>query len=156
MLKITELSKESAPRSFWAGNDKVVRSGSGRPDKTIVDLSTSKNEKSRKLTRMPNIGAIEESNFLIPDAKKAFNHLWLAFIKAPILRHFDPESHIRIKTKALRYAINGVLNQLNLGSHTPLNQWHPIAYFSRKMIPAKTQYKTHNVEVLAIVAAFKT
>ena len=34
--------------------------------------------------RVPNIGAIEEPNFLISDAKKAFNHLRLAFIEASI------------------------------------------------------------------------
>ena len=33
---------------------------------------------------------------------------------------------------------------------------HPVAYFSRKMIPAETQYNTHNGELLAIVEAFKT
>ena len=31
-----------------------------------------------------NIGATRELNFLIPNAKKAFNHLQLAFIKAAI------------------------------------------------------------------------
>ena len=36
------------------------------------------------------------------------------------------------------------------------SQWHPIAYFSRKIIPAETQYKTHDTELLAIVKAFKT
>ena len=113
---------------------------------------------------MPNIGATGEPNFLTPDAKKAFNHLRLAFIEAPILRHFDPESHIRIETDASGYAIGGVLSQLNLDSDAPPNdsnksdfdQWHPVAYFSRKMIPVETRYKTHNAELLAIVEAFKT
>ena len=115
---------------------------------------------------MPNIEATGEPNFLTPDAKKAFNHLRLAFIEAPILRHFDPESHIRIETDASGYAIGGVLSQLNLDSDAPPNnsnsnrsdfgQWHPVAYFSRKMISAKTWYKTHNAELLAIVEAFKT
>ena len=35
-------------------------------------------------------------------------------------------------------------------------QWHPVAYFSRKMIPAETRYKTHNAELLAIVEVFTT
>ena len=105
---------------------------------------------------MPNIGATGEPNFLTPDAKKAFNHLRLAFIEAPILRHFDPESHIRIETDVSGYAIGGVSSQLNLDSHAPSNQWHPVAYFSRKMIPAETRYETHDAELLAIVEAFKT
>ncbi len=37
-----------------------------------------------------------------------------------------------------------------------IGQWHPVAFFSRKMILAETWYKTHNQELLAIVEAFKT
>ena len=162
MLKTTGSSKTLASRAFRAGNNEVVGVGGGRADEIIVDLS--KNEKSRKLTRVPNIGATGKPNFLTPDAKKAFNHLRLAFIEAPILRHFDPESHIRIETDASGYAIGGVLSQLNLDSDAPPNdsnksdfgQWHPVAYFSRKMIPAETRYETHDAELLAIVEAFKT
>ena len=47
-------------------------------------------------------------------------------------------------------------SQLNLDSHASLNQWYLVAYFSKKMIPAKTRYETHDVELLAIVEAFKT
>ena len=39
---------------------------------------------------------------------------------------------------------------------TDLGQWHPVAFFSRKMIPAEIQYETHNGELLAIVKVFKT
>ena len=89
MLKTTGSSKESALRAFRAGNDEVVGGGGGRADETVVNLS--KNEKSKKSTRVSNVGATGEPNFLNPDAKKAFNHLRLAFIEAPILRHFDPD-----------------------------------------------------------------
>ena len=108
MLKTIRSSEELAPRAFRAGNDKVVGGGGGRAGETVVNLS--KNEKSRKSTYMPNIKATGESNFLTPNVKKAFNHLQLAFIKAPILQHFDLESHIRIKTNASGYAIGGVLS----------------------------------------------
>ena len=50
--------------------------------------------------------------FLTPDARTAFNCLWLAFTEAPILWHFDLEYHIWIEIDALRYAIGGVLSQL--------------------------------------------
>ena len=143
ILKTTGSSEESAPRAFRTGNDEVVGSGN-RADETVVN--SSKNEKSKKSTHVPNIGATGEPNFLTSDAKKAFNHLRLVFIKALILRHFDPESHIRIETDASGYAIGGVLSQLNLDSDAPPNdsnksdfgQWHPVAYFSRKMILAET------------------
>ena len=115
---------------------------------------------------MPNIGATGKPNFLIPNAKTAFNYLRLTFIEVLTLRHFDLESHIRIEIDASGYAIGGVLSQLNLDSDAPPNdsnsdksdfgQWHPVAYFSRKMIPAETRYKTHDAELLAIVEAFKT
>ena len=47
-------------------------------------------------------------------------------------------------------SLDGVVTKTNLG------QWHLIAFFSRKMIPAETWYKTHDGELLAIVEAFKT
>ena len=50
-----------------------------------------KNNKSKNSTCMPNIGATEEPNLLFLNAKKAFNHLRLAFIEFPILQHFNPE-----------------------------------------------------------------
>ena len=164
ILKTTKSSEELALRAFKAGNNEVV-GGDNRIDKTVIDLSKSKNEKSRKLTYMPNIGATREPNFLTPNAKKVFNYLRLAFIKALILRHFDLESHIRIEIDGSGYAIGRVLNQLNLNSDTSPNdlnlksdfsQWHPIAYFSRKRIFAKIQYKTHNAELLVIIKIFKT
>ena len=52
------------------------------------------------------------SNYLTPDAKKAFDQLRQAFTKAPILQHFDPEQYIRVETDASGHAIGGVLSQL--------------------------------------------
>ena len=56
-----------------------------------------------------------------------------------------------------------MLNQLASGTRpdrivmkTDLDQWNPIAFFSRKMIPANAWYETHDGELLAIVEAFKT
>ena len=91
--------------------------------------------------------------FLTSTAKKNFPKLRQAFIKAPILHHFDPEQYIRIETNASGYAIGGILSQLTSDN---LNQWHLVAFFLRKMIPAKTRYETHNSELLAIVEVFKT
>ena len=50
------------------------------------------------------------------------------------------------------HAIDAVLSQLSNDS----GRWYLMAYFSCKMIPAKTQYETHNAELLAIVGAVKT
>ena len=92
------------------------------------------------------------SNYLIPNAKKAFDQLCQAFTKVPILQHFDPEQYIWFETDVFGHAIGGLLSQLTNDS----GQWHLVAYYSWKMIPAKTQYKTHHGELLAIVEAFKT
>ena len=94
-----------------------------------------------------------KSDFLTSGARKAFTELRQAFIKAPILHHFDLKCHIRVETDASGYAIGGVLSQL---TSDDLGRWHPVAFFSRKMIPAETRYETHDGELLAIVEAFKT
>ena len=143
-MKAIESSKESALKLFRVVNNEVVGDGSSRANETIRNSS-------RKLTRMPNIRATREPNFLTSDTKKTFNHLRLAFIKALILQHFDLKSYIQIKTNALGYAIGRVLSQLNLNSDTSPNdlnldkfdfgQWHPVAYFSSKMIPGRSDTK---------------
>ena len=70
---------------------------------------------------MPSIRAIRKPIFLISNAKKAFNYLKQAFIKASILEHFDLKSYIWIKINISGYIIGGVLNQLNLDSNALLN-----------------------------------
>ena len=85
MLKITKSFEKLALKVFKAGNNRVDRDGGGKANETIVDLFKSKNEKSRKPAREPNIGATKESIFLIFDAKNIFKHLRQAFIKALIL-----------------------------------------------------------------------
>ena len=65
------------------------------------------------------------SNYLTPNAKRAFDQLRQAFTKAPILQHFDPEQYIRIETDASGHTISGVLSQLT----NDLGQWHLVAYF---------------------------
>ena len=44
---------------------------------------------------------------------------------------------------------NRVVTKANLG------QWHPVPFFSRKIIPTETWYKTYNGKLFAIVKAFK-
>ena len=53
----------------------------------------------------------------------------------------------------LGYDIGKVLSQLTLNN---LDQWYLVAYYPQKMILAKTWYKTHDSEFLAIFEAFKT
>ncbi len=111
-------------------------------------------------------------DLLTSKAKKTFIHLRKAFTKAPILRYFNPECHIWIETDALGYAIGGILSQMTSDQHfsghethkdpnsdfpkSEISQWHPVAFFSWKMILAETRYKTYDKELLAIIDTFKT
>ena len=46
-------------------------------------------------------------------AKRAFTRLQNAFIGAPLLRHFDPNLPIRLKTDASKFVVAGILTQLD-------------------------------------------
>ena len=68
-----------------------------------------------------NIKNTRKPYFLTSKAIKTFNHLQLAFIKAPILQYFDLESYIWIKTGVSGYGIDRVLNELKLDFNTLSN-----------------------------------
>ena len=177
MLKTTG-SSGSAP-SMLEAEDEVVGGDGGRADEMARNLSKSKKSKNEKseIPTCTNIRVTGKPTFLTPNVREAFNQLRQAFTKAPIFRHIDPKCHIWIETNAFGYVISGVLSQLTSDQVTfdqvtsgsklnsakskvstkfDSNQWYPVAYFSRKMMPAEIQYKTQNAELLAIVEAFKT
>ena len=133
----------------------------------LSKFGKSKGEKSIKPSKSRNSSNFNTKNckpsFLTPKARSAFNCLRLAFTKAPILWHFDPECHIWIETGALGYAISSILSHLASGTspdwvvtNADLGQWHSIVFFSRKMIFIETYYKTHDGKLLAIVKTLKT
>ena len=63
-------------KKFKANANKIVDGRNNKANETIVNLSNkSKNNKSRKLTHMPNIGAIEKPTFFTLNVKKALSHL---------------------------------------------------------------------------------
>ena len=80
-----------------------------------------KNNKFRNLTRVSNIEATKKTTFLNFNAKKVFNYLKQMFIKALIFWYFDLKNCIWIETIALSYAINRMLNQLNINLNVLLN-----------------------------------
>ncbi len=107
--------------------------------------------KKSKAFRAKNLSS-QSGSFLTFEARKAFIKLRQAFVEAPILNHFDPKRHIRIETDVSGYAIGRILSQL---TSDDLGRCHPVAFFSRKMIPVETRYETYDGELLAIVKAFK-
>lgn len=84
-------------------------------------------------------------------AQEAFEETKRCFVDAPVLAHFDPSRDSQLETDASGYAISGIYSQKQDDG-----QWHPVAFYSRKLISAETRYETHDLEMLAIVDAFKT
>ena len=91
------------------------------------------------------------------EAQKVFKRLKNTFSSVPVLQHFDPSKPICIEMDALRFAITGILSQLGdpIPGRWSDTHWHPVAFWSRKMIPAECNYDTHDKELLAIVKTFK-
>ena len=83
-------------------------------------------------------------------ADRAFEELREAFIKAPLLMHFNPERKIRVETDASGFGIAGIMSQPNNE-----NYYRPIAFWLRKMIPAEQNYEIYDQELLAIVKVFE-
>ena len=69
--------------------------------------------------------------------------------KAPVLRHYDPALPITVETDASDYALGAILSQEENGVT------RPVAFASRKMLPAELNYPVHDKEFLAIFYAFK-
>jgi transposase InsO family protein len=80
-------------------------------------------------------------------AEKAKRTLCDAFATAPVLRHYQPELPSRLETDASIQGIAGIFSQLQDNGN-----WHPVAFWSRKLIPAEKNYHTYDLELLAIVA----
>ena len=91
ILKITRLFY-LALKTFRADNDKIVEAGDSKTNETIVNLSNK--SKNKQFENQTYIKAIKKSICLTFNVKKIFNYLKQAFIKAPILWHFDLKSHI--------------------------------------------------------------
>ncbi len=64
--------------------------------------------KKAEASRAKNLG--QSGSFFTADARRTFTELRQAFVKAPILNHFEPERHIRIQTDASGDAIGGILS----------------------------------------------
>ena len=175
MLKTTGSTGSAAnPKEIKGevGGDSMVDNSivrGGKATNPIKGKNQAKTTKSKILVKSKNYDFPKSrtekagTGFFNPKTRLAFTQLRQAFVKAPIFHHFDPESHIRIKTDVLGYAIGDILSQLSSGTRpdrvvtkNDLGQWHLVAFFSRKMISLETWYETYNGELLAIVKAFKT
>jgi hypothetical protein len=81
--------------------------------------------------------------------QEAFETLKKAIINGPILIHPDPNLPYVVATDASGYAIGAMLGQ-DQGKGI-----QPIAFLSKKMLPAERNYPVHEQELLAIICALK-
>ena len=79
------------PKALKTDENEIISNSGDRIYKTVINSS-------KNLIHIPIIEAIEEFIFLIFNIKKILNYLKQAFIKVPILQHFDLKSHIWIAT----------------------------------------------------------
>ena len=84
-------------------------------------------------------------------AMEAFKALKEAFTSARLLRYFNENKPMRVKTDTSAFAIGGILTQqFEVDSHL---HWLLVAYYSKKLLDTETRYGTGEQELLAIVEA---
>jgi RNase H-like domain found in reverse transcriptase len=81
-----------------------------------------------------------------PQAEGAFKHLKSAFTSVPILRHFDPSRPTILEADASDHALEAVISQV-----AEDGTLYPVAFHSRKFLPAEQNYEIYDKEMLAIV-----
>ncbi len=116
MLKTTSAAGPANPEQGGQGiqmEDQGEKEPAQKSPKGQKGQKTAKSKKwicaeKAEASRAKNLG--QSRLFLTADARRAFTKLRQAFLKAPILNHFDPERHIRIETDVSGYAIGGVLS----------------------------------------------
>jgi RNase H-like domain found in reverse transcriptase/Reverse transcriptase (RNA-dependent DNA polymerase) len=80
------------------------------------------------------------------DCKEAFENLKNKVTTAPILRHFNPKATTYLETDASDHVSGGVLSQKDENGIV-----HPVAFFSKAMIPTECNYDIYDKELLAII-----
>ncbi|KAI0991918.1 hypothetical protein K3495_g16269, partial [Podosphaera aphanis] len=79
----------------------------------------------------------------------AFETLKAKLTSAPLLQHYHSDLETMIETDASDGVVAGVLSQRHG------EEWKPVAYFSKTMVPAELNYEIHDKEMLAVVKALK-
>ena len=83
------------------------------------------------------------------EAQAAFEKLKTAMMTAPVLQMPDLQKPFRVHTDACQFAVGATLEQKFQGDY------RPVAYFSRKLLPAQRNYHTKEREALGIVLALQ-
>ena len=83
--------------------------------------------------------------------KKTFNRFKIVFQSTFILIYFDSTFRTKLKTDASNYVLIDIISQLQLAN----DQWHFVAFYSKKMISTKRNYEIHDQKLLIIIMCFK-
>ena len=81
----------------------------------------------------------------------SFNALKVAFMTAPILTHYQPDAPLVVGTNTSDYTVASILS-----TTCPDGEICPIAFYSRTLTAPVLNYNTHDKELLAIFAAFRS
>ena len=84
-------------------------------------------------------------------ALRLFNKLKQRFASALMLIHYDLSRQIMLECDASKFAIGAILSQLV--SETGI--WHPVAFWSHKIILAERNYGVGKAKMIAIVCVCK-
>jgi hypothetical protein len=79
----------------------------------------------------------------------AFRTLKKMFTSYPVLRNADPDKKFILTTDASAYAVGATLQQDFKDGR------HPVAYFSKSLLPAERNYDIYDRELLSIIYAIK-
>ncbi|BHF69922.1 hypothetical protein SprV_0301296900 [Sparganum proliferum] len=90
-------------------------------------------------------GPLEQS----VEALTAFKRIENSLAEATLLTHPAPEAQLSLMVDASTVAVGAVLQQ------HPADSTRPLAFFSKKLLPAETRYNTFGRELLAIYLAVK-
>lgn len=82
--------------------------------------------------------------------QKAFELLKEQITQAPVLRHFDRLKKAVLETDSSDYVNGGVLSQ-----YDDEGNLHPVAFYSKNLLPAECNYEIYDKELLAIIRCFE-
>lgn len=82
--------------------------------------------------------------------QSAFELLKQQVMSASVLQHFNPNQQAILETDILEYVIRGVLSQYN-----NYDVLHPVAFYSKNLVPAECNYHIYDKELLAIIQCFE-
>ena len=85
-----------------------------------------------------------------PNCQSSFGKLKDKITSAPVLRHFDRSKKAVLETDSSDYVNGGVLSQ-----EDEQGVLHPVAFYSKNMLPAECNYEIYDKELLAIIRCFE-